>query len=437
MRWFRFDVLRTSAVLDGNDYVVNGEKLFITNVVPGRTIGLVCLIEEKPAVLIVDLPAEESENFRIKPYGIWALKHTYNQGMVFKDFRVPKENLLVPPKGDGLTIAYHGLNRGRIALCAGAAGNMRLMLADLLPWAHHRITYGAAIETRELVQRRLGRMAALIAGCDALTEWGAWLLDQGYRGEMECIIAKIFGSEAQKEAAIEYYMKTHGGRSFLHGHMFGDNVHEYLAPCIYEGEGEVLGLAFMKSLIKEHGKKFFEPVGKVLYENKIKQPNPLNPVHAIKLAPVALPYLFWKTRQMMPGAYSKAQLPTMPSKLAELAQFAANQLQHARLDCSNMMMKHKLSLPNRQCAMSEVSSRIQKLIVMFTTCMWAGKQQDELVVEAAIVLGQDLKREITGARVTNEELRTVTKLGEAIANGNYKPISDIEPNEILMNYENR
>ena len=63
---------------------------------------------------------------------------------------------------------------------------------------------------------------------------------------MECIIAKIFGSEAQKEAAIELFMKTHGGRSFLHGHLFGDNVHEYLAPCIYEGEGEMLGMALLQ-----------------------------------------------------------------------------------------------------------------------------------------------------------------------------------------------
>ena len=71
---------------------------------------------------------------------------------------------------------------------------------------------------------------------------------------MECIVAKIFGSESQKEAAIELFMKTHGGRAFLHGHLFGDNVHEYLAPCIYEGEGEMLGMAFFKSLVKEHGK---------------------------------------------------------------------------------------------------------------------------------------------------------------------------------------
>ena len=87
---------------------------------------------------------------------------------------------------------------------------------------------------------------------------------------MECVVAKIFGSEAQKEAAIELFMKTHGGRSFLHGHLFGDNVHEYLAPCIYEGEGEMLAMGFFKSLVKHHGKTFFEPIGKALQAAGIK-----------------------------------------------------------------------------------------------------------------------------------------------------------------------
>ncbi len=48
---------------------------------------------------------------------------------------MPEENLLKPTQGDGLTIAYHGLNLGRVALCAGAAGTMRLMMANMLPWA--------------------------------------------------------------------------------------------------------------------------------------------------------------------------------------------------------------------------------------------------------------------------------------------------------------
>ena len=130
--------LRTTARLEGNEYVVNGEKLFITNVVPGRTIGLVCLIEGKPAVLIVELPAKENENFQLRKYGLWALKHTYNRGIIFKDFRVPAENLLTAPRGDGLTIAYHGLNLGRVALCANAAGTMRLMMASIIPWAKFR-----------------------------------------------------------------------------------------------------------------------------------------------------------------------------------------------------------------------------------------------------------------------------------------------------------
>ena len=69
--------LRTRAERRGDEFIVNGEKLFITNVVPGRTLGLVCLIEGKPAVLVVDLPAEENENFQLVKYGLYALKHTY------------------------------------------------------------------------------------------------------------------------------------------------------------------------------------------------------------------------------------------------------------------------------------------------------------------------------------------------------------------------
>ena len=239
-----------------------------------------CLIDRRPAVLIADLPAQENEHFQLKHYGLYALKQAHNYGIVFNNFRVPAANLLTPPRGDGLTIAYHGLNLGRVALCANAAGTMRLMMASMLPWAQFRKTYGAPIAARELVRRRLGRLTGLIVACDALVAWCAGLIDQGYRGELECVIAKIFGSEAQKEAAIELFMKTHGGRSCLGGHMFGDNVHEYVAPCIYEGEGEMLGMAFFKSLVKHHGTRFFEPIGKALAAARIKKPNPLNPAHA-------------------------------------------------------------------------------------------------------------------------------------------------------------
>ena len=427
-------LLRTRAELDGGDYVVNGEKLFITNAIAGRTIGLVCKIDDKPAVLIADLPDQEDDHFQIVRYGLYALKHSHNNGLKFHNFRVPKENLLDPGRGDGLTIAYHGLNRGRVALCATAAGSMRIMLASILPWAHYRKTYGAPIAARELVRRRIGRLAALIVACDALTDWCAGMLDAGYRGEMECIVAKIFASEAQKEAAIELLMKTHGGRAFLHGHLFGDNVHEYLAPCIYEGEGEMLGMGFFKSLIKEHGKKFYEPIGKALVASGIKQLNPANPLHLWALRKEFGAFAKWRIRQTF-GGWQRASLPPLPRALAAHAQYAADALQRSRLDVSALMRKHQLRLADRQCAMAELSRRIQDLVVMLATSLWAAKQKDEIVQTAADVLCDDLKRGLTGARPSNAYYRKVTLLGESIAAGGFEAIAGVPADEILMPYE--
>ena len=425
--------LRTSARLDGDHYVVDGEKLFITNAIPGRTIGLVCLVEGKPAVLIADLPAREDETFQVRRYGLYALTHSFNNGLVFRGFRVPKENLLTPPHGDGLTIAYHGLNLGRVALCAAAAGTMRVMLASMIPWARFRRTYGEAIVRRELVRRRLGRMAALIVGCDAIRDWCASLLDQGYRGEMECIIAKIFGSESQKEAAIELLMKTHGGRGFLHGHLFGDNVHEFLAPCIYEGEGEMLGMAFFKSLVKEHGKAYFEPIGKAIQASGLKNPNPANPAHAWALRKALVPYAKWRAGRMFAGRRS-VSWPAMPPRLRGHLDRALEQLDRSATEISGVMVKHQLKLADRQCRMAEVSQRVQDLITVVAVCRWAAGRQEAVVQEAADVLASDLLRRLDGARQSDGDLRRVTKLGEAIAEAGFPGMADVETAPIMMDY---
>jgi len=426
--------LKTTAELQGDHYVVNGEKLFITNVVPGRTIGLVCLIEDKPAVLICDLPAEENDQFQLRKYGLYALKHTFNQGIIFKDFRIPAENLLQPTRGNGLTIAYHGLNLGRIALCASSAGNMRVMMANMIPWAHFRVSYGVPIARRELVRRRLGVLAGYIVACDALVAWCSGLIDQGYRGEMECIIAKIFGSDIQKEAAIELLMKTHGGRSFLHGHLLGDNVHEYLAPCIYEGEGEMLGMAFFKSLIKDHGVQYFEPVGKALQAAGIKSPNMLNPLHMWALKGAVLPYSKWMAGQYL-RPQARTELPEMPYIVKRHAEFAVRELQRASRKISGSMRKHQLKLADRQCTMSLLSQRIQSLIVVLATSLYAARQTDPVIRDAADLVCQQLLNDYRGSQPTDKYFRTVTELGETILDGGFETIAGISADEILMKYD--
>jgi alkylation response protein AidB-like acyl-CoA dehydrogenase len=428
--------LRTTAVPAGDHFEVTGEKLFITNAIPGRMVGLVCILEGKPAVLIAELPKVEDEHFQTVPYGLHALRTGYNNGLRFNHFRVPRENLLVPKQGDGLTIGYHGLNLGRVVVCAAAAGIMRVMLASILPWAEFRRTYGAAINTRELVKRRIARLASLIAGADAMAAWTSWLIDEGYRGELECIIAKIFGSESQKEAAIELVMKTHGGRSFLKGHLFGDNVHDFLAPCIYEGEGEMLGMAFFKSLVKEHGKAFFEPIGKALQREQIRSFSPMNPLHLWALRRELGAYSKWSMGQRL-VARDRQQVPGMNPRLAEHVAFALDQFQRSPREISTTMRKHQLKLADRQCRIAELSQRVQDTVVMLVTALWGHQQKNEASVLAADFLCQELRRKLTGKRPSDRYFRDAGKLADIIIGGGFEALAGVSRADILMKYENK
>jgi hypothetical protein len=234
--------------------------------------------------------------------------------------------------------------------------------------------------------------------------WGSWLIDEGYRGEMECIIAKIFGSEAQKEAAVELFMKTHGGRSFLKGHLFGDNVYDFLAPCIYEGEGEVLGMAFFKSLVKEHGKQFFEPTGKALQARKIdpRKFSPLNPAHALALRKELGAYARWKLGQFFVRR-DRQQVPGMSPVLQEHVDFALAMFGKLRREISAAMVKHQLKLADRQCRMAELSQRVQDAVVILVTALWANTRRNETTALA----------------------------------GGFEELAGVPRQEILMKYDNR
>lgn len=426
--------LKTTATDRGEELEINGDKLFITNAVPGRTIGLVCLLGGKPAVVIAELPPHENEQFQIVKYDLYALRAGYNQGLRFRGFRVPKKNLLQPKRGDGLTIAYHGLNLGRIALCATASGTMRVMLANMLPWAGYRKTYGQAIKTRELVKRRIARLAGLITAADALVAWCSTLIDEGYRGEMECIVAKIFGSESLKEAAIELFMKTHGGRSFLKGHMLGDNIHDFLAPCIYEGEGEMLGMAFFKSLVKEHGKQFFEPIGKALQTHGIKNFNPANPLHSWKLRNEMAAYAKWSLgRRLIPA--DRQNVPGMDDRLKGHVSNALDQFQRFAGEISGAMVKHQLKLADRQCRMAELSQRVQNNVISLVTALFAHQKRNPVTTAAADLLCQDLERSLSGRRPSDGYFKQMSQLADQILDGGYEAIAGVKPDEILMQYE--
>jgi hypothetical protein len=105
------------------------------------------------------------------------------------------------------------------------------------------------------------------------------------------------------------------------------------------------------------------------------------------------------------------------------------------LEIDGAMRKHQLKLADRQLRMSELSSRVQKLVTMLCTSLYAAQQSDEVVHAAADILCQDLARELTGRRPSDSYYRAVTALGEKIAAGGFASIAGLPTQEILMPYE--
>ena len=231
---------------------LTGTKMFITGATYGRLVKLLVTLDGRPTVAVVRLPESDTETFRLRTYQLHPLRHAHNAALEFRDFPVPQEALLVPPAGrDGMAIIWHGLNRGRVTLAAQAAGTLRLLAAQARDHALRRSTWGQPIASRELVQGRLGRIAAATVACEAMTAWAAAAIDAGGTGELEAIAAKTTASACVRAAALDA-LGVHGGRAFLVGHPLGDSLHDHLAVSIYEGESDLLELAAFKGLCKRH-----------------------------------------------------------------------------------------------------------------------------------------------------------------------------------------
>jgi hypothetical protein len=196
----------------------------------------------------------------------------------------------------------------------------------------------------------------------------------------------------------------------------------------------MLGMALFKSLVKQHGTEFFEPVGKALAAAGMKTFSPANPAHVWKLRSVLVPYARWTIREML-ASKGHSELGSLPQPLREHAEFAIRGLQKMPLEISAAMRKHQLRLADRQCRMSELSARVQKLVVMLATSLFAVRQNDEVVRAAADCICQDLARELTGARPSDRYFRAMNNLGESIAEGKFASIAGLAPDEIQMKYE--
>jgi hypothetical protein len=193
-------------------------------------------------------------------------------------------------------------------------------------------------------------------------------------------------------------------------------------------------MAFFKSLVKQHGRQFFEPIGMALAANGIKQPNMANPKHLWALKGPLANYSKWLVGRQMHR--SKYDLPDMPSRLKAHAEFASTWLQRSPLEISGTMRKFQLKLADRQCRMAELSGRVQLAVVILCTSLYAARHKNDIITEAADTICQELKRRIMGGLPTDRYFKQVTSLGRAISEGHFPGLDETPQAPTMMPYQN-
>ena len=425
--------IRTVARREGDWLLLSGEKLYISNAGPGRTVGVLCLIDGRHEVVIIELPQQEDERFHTLTYHLKALAHIKNVGLVFDKLPVPAANVLRPAHGDGRSIAYCALNHGRLAMCANAAAQLRIIAGSLIPWVQQRQTFGAPIGSRELVQRRLGWLAGRIVACDAITAWVARLLEEGYRGELECVTAKVFSTEAVKEACVDVLLKTHSARAFLEGNAFGDLVFDLLMPTIGEGENEVLTLGYFHALVREHGEHYLAPIAAALTDRPHEGAPGHHPSASDLLAAGshAASYAAWFVGEELRHAIGRFQ-HRLSADPAQLSGVAHELLAAMALEISAALRHFGAAIAHRQALAFDLARRAQLATVMLVVSRYAARQQDPLVRQAGVCAALDLGTRLTDSRASAQMYHLVTELGRAVAEGRFAPVQDAERGAVLM-----
>ncbi len=244
--------IRTKATLDGDDYVIEGTKTWITNSVMGDLLAV--LVKTDPAaeprhrgMSLVLVPKESGYKARkLKKLGY---KGVDTGEIEFPGIRVPTANLIGDAEGRGLQQILGGLELGRINVAARGVGVARAALDASLEYAMQRKTFGKPICEHQAIQIKLADMATRVEAARKLVADAAVAYDEGRRCDMEAGMAKLFATEAALENATEA-MRIHGA----YGYSPEYNVERYYrdAPllCIGEGTNEMQRVIIAKQLVE-------------------------------------------------------------------------------------------------------------------------------------------------------------------------------------------
>ena len=248
--------IQTSAVRDGDDYVVNGTKMLITNGEHGDTFAVLAKTDKQ-----VQPPYKGISCFIMQKGGPGFThgRHLEKLGyrgidtteLIFDDFHVPAGNLIGRQEGQGFKQMMTGLELGRINVAARGVGVARAAFEKSMAYAQKRHTFGVPIAQHQAIQIKLADMYTKIEAARLLVEQASAKKDAGERCDLEAGAAKLFASETAMEVSLEA-LRVHGGV----GYIKEGGVERYFrdAPLMIIGEGtnEIQRTVMARQLVQRY-----------------------------------------------------------------------------------------------------------------------------------------------------------------------------------------
>jgi acyl-CoA dehydrogenase len=242
--------ISTRARRDGDEWVLNGQKCFITNgawaswyvvfatVDPAlRHKGIMAFIVDR------DLPGVSVGKNEDKLGQRASNTATIN----FDDVRVPAENVLAP-EGEGFKLAMQTFDRTRPDIAAGACGLMRRCLEECIAYAKERKTFGVAIAEHQMVQAMIAEMGIKYEATRLMMLKAAWTIDKGGRNSLVASYSKAFGADSAMQVATDA-VQVFGGNGYITEYPVEKLMRDAKILQIYEGTSQIQRMVIAKNLL--------------------------------------------------------------------------------------------------------------------------------------------------------------------------------------------
>ncbi|MCI2299619.1 acyl-CoA dehydrogenase [Clostridioides difficile] len=244
-------VQQTTAVLDGDEYILNGSKIFITNAIAGDIYVVMAMTDKSKgnkgiSAFIVE-KGTPGFSFGVKEKKM-GIRGSATSELIFEDCRIPKENLL-GKEGQGFKIAMSTLDGGRIGIAAQALGLAQGALDETVKYVKERVQFGRPLSKFQNTQFQLADMEVKVQAARHLVYQAAINKDLGKPYGVEAAMAKLFAAETAMEVTTKA-VQLHGGYGYTRDYPVERMMRDAKITEIYEGTSEVQRMVISGKLLK-------------------------------------------------------------------------------------------------------------------------------------------------------------------------------------------